>query len=193
MAVVEPQPPRYTVEDIRHALTITIRRRRAWGAIGFLCFWLVGWAVGEIFAISVLLSGGRGMRNPGGIGGQLFIGAWLGGWTIGGAAAMYCVLSMLVGREIVTIDDEFLSVDRRAGPFRKLRQYRLAKVSRLRPANRDAQFGPSRIWRDAPTSEACALCFDYGAKTIGLAAGIDQAEGVQILAEIGRRFDNLVE
>jgi len=190
MAVVAPQPLRYIVEDNGNVLTITIRRRRAWGAIAFLCFWLVGWVVGEVVAIAVL--GGRGMRNPAGIGERLFIGAWLGVWTLGGVAAMYCVLAMLVGREILTIDDEFLSIDRRAGPFRKLRQYRLSEVSRLRPASRDAQFGPTRIWRDAPSSEACALCFNYGAATVGLAAGIDQAEGVQILAEIGRRFDNLV-
>ena len=192
MAIVEPRPPLYSVEDIGHVLAITIRRRRAWGAIAFLCFWLVGWVVGEVVAITVLLGGGRGIGNPAGIGERFFIGAWLGVWTLGGVAAMYCVLAMLVGREILTIDDEFLSIDRRAGPFRKLRQYRLSEVSRLRPASRDAQFGPTRIWRDAPTSEACALCFDYGAKTVGLAAGIDQAEGVQILAEIARRFDNLI-
>src|SRR5262245_36049609 len=172
MAVVEPQPPRYTVEDNGNVLTITIRRRRAWGAIAFLCFWLVGWVVGEVLAITVVLGGDR-MRNPAGIGERLFFGAWLGVWTLGGATAMYCVLAMLVGREILTIDDEFLSIDRRAGPFRKRRQYRLSEVSRLRPASRDAQFGASRIWRDAPPSETCALCFNHGATTIGLAAGID--------------------
>jgi len=47
----------------------------------FLLFWLGGWAFGEIFAISTLISG------PGG-GETAFLVFWLAAWTVGGFFAM---------------------------------------------------------------------------------------------------------
>ncbi len=48
------------------------------GPAGFLIFWMMGWAVGETFAIKQLFFG-DGPRAA-----DFFLIAWLGGWTFGG-------------------------------------------------------------------------------------------------------------
>lgn len=54
--------------------------------VAFLIVWLVGWGVGEIFAVGTLLGG----AGPGG-GMNFFMLIWLTGWTIGGAYCMVLV------------------------------------------------------------------------------------------------------
>jgi hypothetical protein len=72
------------------------------GAIAFLCFWLCGWAVGEVFVIYALL----GMIQDSEFNGSsIFLIAWLGGWTVGGFFAMRQVYNLVQGEppESITI------------------------------------------------------------------------------------------
>ncbi len=69
--------------------------------VGFLCFWLCGWAVGEIFVLGALIVGvvsvfqGNLPLNASALCPGLFMVAWLGGWTFGGIMAMRQVWNML--------------------------------------------------------------------------------------------------
>jgi len=53
-----------------------------WGVVAFLIFWLCGWAMGEVFALGALFSGG----TPWPV--KLFLLVWVVFWTIGGLAAI---------------------------------------------------------------------------------------------------------
>lgn len=59
----------------------------------FLCFWLCGWAAGEIFALSALFGMGD---DPAPLPARLFLLVWVAGWTYGGAMAIW-QLYLLVG------------------------------------------------------------------------------------------------
>lgn len=67
----------------------------------FLCLWLCGWAVGEVFAITILAAGmfggGQILNAPGG-GGVFVTGfllLWLTMWTIGGATAIWTLVNLV--------------------------------------------------------------------------------------------------
>lgn len=53
--------------------------------VGFLCFWLCGWAFGEVMVFRELLAGRA----------NLFMFVWLGGWTVGGLFAFLSVWNAL--------------------------------------------------------------------------------------------------
>ncbi len=61
--------------------------------IGFLCFWLMGWAIGELSVLSILVHGAFAvLEDVRVIGGAVCLGSfmlfWLVGWTIGGFVAV---------------------------------------------------------------------------------------------------------
>lgn len=115
--------------------------------VGFLSFWLCGWAVGELFAGGTFLAGlrdlvapdlelpwlphmkNRAPSNPWPILG--FLAVWLTGWTVGGAAAAWQALRALAGVDDVRWDHEGLEVVQRAGPFASRRREAWSNVSEL--------------------------------------------------------------
>ena len=72
------------------------------GGMAFLCFWLCGWSVGEVF---VIRAAWHAVQNSKFDGGFWFMIAWLGGWTVGGAFAIKAVYKLARGEpsEIITI------------------------------------------------------------------------------------------
>ncbi len=96
----------------------------------FLALWLCGWAVGEVFALTVLAWGvrawlaGRDVLPPGSmpgpalaLGAGLFVLVWLVFWTIGGVAALRELLLLTAGRDRIVAAPDALVVERRRGPF----------------------------------------------------------------------------
>ena len=103
-------------------------------AAGFLGFWLCGWAVGEVFALTFLFMGARALitgepPRPGAgplapgpalaVGGFLLV--WLTLWTFGGIAAMGELLRSLWSDDRVAVGPDGLTVRHRIGPFRSRR------------------------------------------------------------------------
>lgn len=100
--------------------------------VGFLGFWLCGWAMGEWFALGLIASSLESLFGPGFIPdfiqlgfdthvsrGQAsmvlaFILFWFALWTIGGMFALGQGLLLLAGREVVRWGPEALEVERRA-------------------------------------------------------------------------------
>jgi hypothetical protein len=97
----------------------------------FLLAWITGWAVGEAFALGLLVRGvaewiGLGAPLPGqapaaSIGIAAFLLIWLALWTLGGVAAIHQLLSLLWGGTAVIARPDGIVVDRWAGPFRSRR------------------------------------------------------------------------
>lgn len=111
----------------------------------FLAFWLCFWAVGESFALWILIKGGHALltgtppdpgRAPLEIGPSLAFGGflilWLTFWTAGGIAAFWALISSLSAEDRILVRDDGLEVRTRRGPFHRTRIYtrdRLRAVS----------------------------------------------------------------
>lgn len=199
MVLVEPPRPRYDVSELPGKLVITLPFRGHWFAIAFLGFWLVGWAVGEVVVLTILVTGfWQALQNgfaigPGGWGIGAFLFAWLGGWTVGGAFAIYSWLWNIGGREIVEIDDLVLRIEKRIPGLCRAREYRVSDVACLRHAPQ-----PGNPWAMGPNlqqwgSSAGAFAFDYGASTVRFGIGVDEAEAKQVMVVISQRFPKIVD
>ncbi|HUR47329.1 MAG TPA: hypothetical protein VMZ27_15715 [Candidatus Saccharimonadales bacterium] len=98
---------------------------------GFLSFWLVGWAAGEVFALWILTAGvwslvtghpQSGSRQPIAVGMALPMGLfllfWLTLWSFGGIMAIRELLRLLFGRDSILATPERLELHNSYGLFR---------------------------------------------------------------------------
>lgn len=180
---VEPQAPRYSIELTTEGLRATVPARRSWFLVPFLCLWLVGWAFGEISAIQQLISPSE--QTP-----FLFLLVWLAGWTVGGAFAFGTLVWQLAGREVIIVNaDTFLHRVEAMG-FGWPRAYRSRDVRNLRatdysmnPFTNQAAWYPP-LWG----AGAGPVAFDYGARTLRLAAALDEAEAKLLVSKLAERL-----
>jgi hypothetical protein len=141
-----------------------------------LGFWLCGWAVGEVFAITEVLKG----TSP------AFLYFWLGGWTCGGAFALSGFLWSLLGRERVMATRDQLVLVYECGPWRRVQQFDPKEIRALRVVDPPSGFGNRRslavmpLWGDGNGP----LTFDYGFRTVHLGEGVSSAEARVIESEI---------
>lgn len=144
--------------------------------IAFGTAWLGGWSIGESHALRTLFGGGvsRGF--------DLFLLFWLVGWTLGGGAIAYWILWMAVGKEVVRITHEGLSLTREVLGMGRTREYDVEHVKALRvaPDRTDANM---QFFRGLDSSGGL-IAFDYGAKTVRFASSIDEAEAARIVDDI---------
>ena len=114
----------------------------------FLSVWLVGWIVGEVFAITMLgvlfssVAGAFSEHLPawsadlvtsGGVAfALLFLLFWLTFWTIGGIAALTHLMRSLVGEDVIGLTDSGFEVVHRAWPFRRRHAFDRSAIRRLR-------------------------------------------------------------
>jgi hypothetical protein len=115
----------------------------------FLLFWLCGWAVGEGFALGILIKGALALltgtppgpgRAPLAAGPSVAAGAflliWLTFWTVGGIAAIGELLRLLWGVDRMVVAGGRLTVISSRGPFRTVRAFdrdTIRRVSLLAP------------------------------------------------------------
>ena len=120
----------------------------------FLGLWLVGWAIGEIVAVGLIIAiivvpilRWREVDLPaffeswtsGGvpIAIFLFLLLWTTFWTIGGYAAMTACLRSLAGKDRLRLLPAALELTRGAGPFRRTRVVDRADIRRVRVRHHD--------------------------------------------------------
>lgn len=184
-AVVSPARLRSTMAEETGIVRVTIPARRNWLLVGVLCAWLCGWSMGEMMAVRAVFGAPSGPRPPP----TAFLALWLVGWTAGGAWAMYSLIWLVLGREIVELDGRSLALRREPMGIPPRKQYDVLHVRNLRVVPFDgsvwAKSDPFVGMRSGP------LAFDYGAKTIRFGSGVDEAEARVILASIRTRFPEL--
>jgi hypothetical protein len=107
-----------------------------WGrhaAAAPLVAWLCGWAVGELFALAVLVFITRELLFPDGLPAEapdsagglmlvvLFIGPWLSFWTMGGVSALSSLREQLTSEERLSFNPSGVTRRWRVGPWREER------------------------------------------------------------------------
>ena len=170
-----------TIDDHLTGMKITIPARKNWFIVVFLGFWLCGWIAGETFALKTVitsLSGGA----P-----ELFIIVWLCGWTIGGLFAFRTFWWLLMGKEVISIDQGALTIDKRGALFYKAKTYDLHEAKNFRAQEEYVPVGPfgnRGMTNVFNMKNNGTIKFDYGLQTVKFAGSIDEAEANFILEKL---------
>lgn len=167
---------RSLVEETPGGLSISMPAPRHPFALLFLPVWLVGWGFGELSAIRSLLAGTT--NEP-----RLFLLVWLAFWTLGGGWAALTLLRMLVGKERLDLDGDVLRHRHELLGLGRSKEYELRHVHGLRAA---AAAGLPAAWRGLAPGQG-TIAFDYGAKTIRVGDGLEEAEAAQIISRLQQR------
>ncbi len=132
----------------------------------FLVFWLMGWLFGEVTVLTTLLSGDI----------EPFLLVWILGWTVGGGFALFIVLWMLFGKEVITSNGEFLSISKEISGIKHKREYEIRSIKNLK-VHVETQSLYRRRGLEYYGLSGGVLQFDYGMKTIKMGINLDEAEG----------------
>ena len=177
---MQPAARRSHVREGTAGPEIVIPARRNWIVILLLPLWLGVWSMGIAGVIRHAFIDGR----PPGAETRL-LAFWLAAAAVGLAGAVYTWLWNAVGREIVAVRPGVLAIRRDVAGLGRTREYDLVDVKNLRVS--PAPSGPfggkasMHFWLGGPG----IIAFDYGARTVRFADGIDEAEAPMVLAEIG--------
>ncbi|MDB5673658.1 MAG: hypothetical protein JWM65_640 [Sphingomonas bacterium] len=168
---VRPAGNRHITELVDGVEQIRIPVKRNWFIIPFLLCWLVMWTFGGA-AIALSIAQGGGLSS------LIFLCFWAIAWVF----VLTVLFTQIWGAEIIRASAMEVELVKRAGPMRRRWRYRADQIHNLTacPPNID-QWGrrssQTPVWA---RNASGAVKFDYGAQTIMLAAGVDEAEGRMI-------------
>lgn len=172
------EKPRCQIEKTREGDVIRVRTPRPIGVMLFLAFWLAGWTLGGGVAMRTLLNTHF----------EPFVLFWLCGWAVGWIFAARTLAAMMFGSQTLAIVGRDQEVGTHIGPFARRKLYRGTDIRNLMvsaaPASARGSFG----WAGSPATQGGAVQFDYGARTIYVAAGLSEAEGRSIIQHLARRL-----
>lgn len=171
MAKIEPSKPRGQISGDRGGLRIVIPVQRKWTQMLGLLVFLVAWVYG-IISIS------RQHSNQG-IPSSVSIAVMI----VFLVPVIYTLLWHLLGKEVVTIDAQWLKTRREILGWGRTHEYMLAQIRDLR-----ASQGHEQPRFSSGMSGGTSIAFDYGAKTYRFAAELDEAEAKEIVKTIKNRF-----
>jgi hypothetical protein len=177
----QPYKGRATILDNYPDLQIIIPAKRNWFVIIFLGFWLCGWLFGELFVSFTVFGVFKG--NPI----SLFMLIWLIGWTVGGFFAFRILLWNLTGKEIITVGQGVLKIDKRGVLIFKAKTYDLNEVKKIRVQDENIGFGPFGRRNDFGYMGGGTIRFDYGLRSVKFASSIDEAEARSIIEKLKER------
>ena len=179
-----PYNGRATIQDNLTDLQITIPAKRNWFIVLFVGAWLGGWVMGEVFALGAVT--GLLGTSPA----SLFLLFWLVGWTLGGFFAFKTFIWNLKGKEIITVGQSRLKIDKKGALLFKAKEYDLNEVKNVRV--QDDNIGISGLFGRRSNdfgafSSGGTIKFDYGLQTVRFANGIDEAEAKYLIDKLKGR------
>ena len=173
----DAKPARFAIERMDGGERIRIKARKNWLGLLFLCVWLTGWTAGGVLAMSALTT-----RF------DTFLLAWLCAWALGWAFAATTIAWQLTGAETLRATAGDLEIGWEFAGLGRHRFYRGHEISRLAAGGAD-DIMARMYWIYPPFlnfSNSGSVRFDYGARTIHAAAGLDRAEGEMIVEHLRR-------
>ena len=184
--------PHYTIQTLDFSTRFTIRTAKINCSSLILSVWLIGWAVGEIFAIRTLVNGVIQYQSAGEsslVASSLFMLVWLAIWTVGGVTALFTFLWQVAGSEVVEISHDAFKIGRKVFGWGPSKNYNPINIDNLRVDESEpvvsSRFGSFSKTR---SSRAGSLVFDYGGSQVHFGSGLDSGEAALIRAEIQSRY-----
>jgi hypothetical protein len=171
--------PRFVVESVDGAEQITIRAQRNIFLMLFLPVWLCGWTFGGVAAFTSLWT--RGF--------QPFLLVWLCGWALGEIFVAATLCWMFSGAEILRVIGSDLEVGYQMLGLARRKLYRGGEIRDLTSWTAPIVGQRYRYQASLPFltgAQSGAVKFNYGARTIYLAAGLDEPEGRLIVDRLKR-------
>lgn len=168
--------PRFAIEPAEGGEQIRVKARKQIFPMLFLPIWLTGWTVGGVAANSEVI------RQF-----QPFLVLWLCGLAVGWIAVAGTLAWMLTGSEKLRVVGSDLEVAHHALGWSRRWLYEGARVRNLRVAEQPAW--PYRFQFQVPflnIARAGSIKFDYGARTVYAASGLDDAEGRMIVDRLSK-------
>lgn len=163
----QAKAPRFKIEPGPTGERIRVPARRKVFALAFLPIWLAGWTVGGILALNEFIE----TREP-------FLAMWLVAWGVGWVVAAGIVAWMIGGAEILRVSGGDLEIGHSLFGWTRSRFYRAADIRDLKAA--EAAPFMDQFQLQLPMlmkAKWGSVKFNYGARTIYVAQGLDEAEG----------------
>ena len=179
-----PYKGRAILQDNGIEQQIVIPAKRNWFLVFFIGAWLCGWLMGELFAIASVT--GLLGRNPA----APFIMFWLIAWTVGGFFAFRVFLWNITGKEMITVGQGRIAIEKKGALLFKPKVYDLNEVKNIRVQEENSEYGGfygSRRNALGIFNSGGTIRFDYGLQTVKFAGGIDEAEAKFILGKLKDR------
>jgi hypothetical protein len=152
---------------------VRIAAAKNWFLLFFLPVWLTGWTYGGIMAILQLArTAHRGI--------EWFLVVWLAGWFWGECLALYVLLWLLFGREIVMIEGGSLSYRRDVFGLGRNRIFPLSDISNLRAAGLYGASARSDRWA-FPGLSPGVIAFEYKGKTFRFGPELEEPEAHELV------------
>lgn len=157
---------------------IVIPARRNWFALSFLPIWLTLWTIGGIMAIYALFTAF-----------ELFLVVWLCGWALGWLYAASTIAWQLFGKETIRVEAGQLIHACHAPLWNRELVYNVAEIRGLSSDRGPSIFEGRHLQTPFLTyGRIGVIKFHYGAKTIHMAASLDEAEGRQLVDWLAARL-----
>lgn len=166
--------PRFVVDHDGGGEVIRIPANRSIPFLLFLTVWLVAWTAGGLSVIGSFLASH-----------DLFLGVWLCAWVAGVGFASLLMVWMLAGSETLRVIHGDLENSWRIGPMTWRKLYQGASIQALEAAQQNPLFAYVRV--SGPFglyAQFGAVQFDYGARTVRVAPGLDEAEARLIVERL---------
>jgi hypothetical protein len=108
---------------------------------------------------------------------EWFLVFWLVGWALGEATVSFVLLYMVAGAEVITLSPGSLMIRLAAFGVGRTWEYDASQVRRLRVVPNTWNSGNQ--WYGG-------VAFDYGARTVRFAHGIDEAEATLVVSDLAK-------
>lgn len=205
MPIVQPPPPRYTVQDLENGAKFLIPSQKHWGAIFLFGIMLVTtalgiWQIGQttVATFYKLMFGvdapGYRVRlegDPSDWAGvtltlvTLALFGWVALWSIS------ILLWQVAGQEVVEVREQFLAIGHFVFGLGRFQRYLVDHLRNLRVVSSSPISGWV-VWGNfqsiLPRQESGMIAFNYGSRTFRFGNGLDESEAEQLIANIQRRL-----
>ena len=194
---VEPPLPRYTINRLGNGIQVILPSKKNYLRISWYGLWLLVWltiflggsTVLTLVAVEAASIARSAKTDPSG-NSVLWI---LCSFAIVplaillsiGGGVLYSFLWQILGREIITVDSQGLTVMRQILGWKRQSDYARNDILDLRVSTpqRVKQFIPATLFQHL-SGQHGMIAFDYGAKTFRFGLDIDEAEAKQIATKI---------
>jgi hypothetical protein len=182
---IESAAARFRILDSFDGFGVRVAARTNWFVALFMLGWVGGWAVGETTAIASVVSPAQWDRNPGA---QIFTFFWLLLWTTAGVGAIYTLVWLLFGSEVIRIEGGKLTYRVQAMGAHWTRAFAIEQIARMRVFDVQA-YNASRRSNSIPVPSlfadgAGSIVFDYGAGIRSIGVSLDATEARQLIGQM---------